>query len=174
MQACFSLRTQASCTLPLNTALYFTSPQITVLEVHVFVTFFVSASLSLECYIPTRASTFYLPYFKSYLMSQFLCKTQEAWINLSRGINVCFLPTFKLIEGRDKTLLSSPPGTWESAWNIVGTQGVKCLSFCGTDGHRRRRLDDAYFIRTSCKSFSKVPVTGVKVIIFMVVVALLL
>lgn len=63
------------------------------------------------------ASTFYLSHFKSYLMSQLLCKTWEVWINVSWGINVCFLPRLELIEGRDITLLSPPlvlgrlPGT---------------------------------------------------------------
>ena len=40
--------------LHLSTAICFTSPQISVLEVRVFVTFFVSAALSLECYFPTQ------------------------------------------------------------------------------------------------------------------------
>ena len=39
---------QGLCTRPLSTAIRFTSPQISVLEVRVFVTFFVSAALSLD------------------------------------------------------------------------------------------------------------------------------
>lgn len=99
------------------------------------------------------ASTFYLSHFKSYLMSHLLCKTWEAWINVSWDINVCFLPRLELIEGRDITLLSPPPGTWATTCaHIVGTQWIKCLS-SGLIGHRCQWLN-TYFVETACKSFS--------------------
>lgn len=107
-----------------------------------------------------------LPLFKSYLMSQLLHKSQKAWINVSGGINICFLPRLYLIEGRGITLLPLPPDTWKSAWHIVGTS--KCFLSSGLTGHWCQWLN-AYFIETSYKSLSKMPVTDVKVILFMVV-----